>query len=435
MLYRIIAFLTVVLLSLGVLADGSYAQDKTDEKTETPETSTYAKKAQDADLGIDELAIYLTPLTHDELKTTVEAWQGHVQSVLVDLGDINLKIIASGDKKDDALRDKFAETLEVLVTSTAKYESAIVAWTLKGAAPEATKPHTDYVRAATISVLGSTDAKTLLKQSVNWLTAEDGGMQVLFGILAIVAAVWALIFVARFARALARRALDRVSSISRLLKTFVTTVVFWAVFVIGLMIVLGLFGINVTPIFAVFGGLSFILGFALQDTLGNLASGLMIMILKPFDTGDFIEVSGSSGIVDDMSVVSTRIRTFDNQIIVVPNSKIWGDIITNVSASEDRRVDLVFGIGYSDDSALAIRILNDLITAHPLCIENPKPEVFVGELGESSVNIYCRPWCKNDDYWTIYWDLTGQAKIKFDESGISIPFPQRDVHLIPVQPD
>lgn len=206
---------------------------------------------------------------------------------------------------------------------------------------------------------------------------------------------------------------------------------YWATFVLGILIVLGLFGINVTPLFAVFGGLSFILGFALQDTLGNLASGLMIMILKPFDTGDYIEVGGSSGFVDEMSIVSTRIRTFDNQIIVVPNSKIWGDVITNVSASPERRVDLVFGIGYTDKAQHAIDILKDLIAAHPMCLKDPKPEVFVGELGDSSVNIFCRPWSKSDDYWTVYWDLTGQAKERFDSEGISIPFPQRDVHLIP----
>jgi small conductance mechanosensitive channel len=218
-----------------------------------------------------------------------------------------------------------------------------------------------------------------------------------------------------------------------MLKRFIATTVYWVVFVLGILVVLALFGVNVTPLFAVLGGLSFILGFALQETLGNLASGLMIMVLKPFDTGDYIQVGGSSGFVDEMSVVSTKIRTFDNQIIVVPNSKIWGDVITNVSASEERRVDLVFGIAYSDNAAQAIDVLKDLVAQHALCLKTPEPEVFVGELGDNSVNIFCRPWSKSDDYWTVYWDLTGQAKERFDEEGISIPFPQRDVHLIPVQ--
>jgi len=131
-----------------------------------------------------------------------------------------------------------------------------------------------------------------------------------------------------------------------------------------------------------------------------------------------------------MSIVSTRIRTFDNQIIVVPNSKIWGDVITNVSASPERRVDLVFGIGYSDNAQHAIEVLTELVAAHPMCLKDPAPEIFVGELGDSSVNVFCRPWSKSDDYWSVYWDLTGQAKERFDQEGISIPFPQRDVHLV-----
>ncbi len=176
------------------------------------------------------------------------------------------------------------------------------------------------------------------------------------------------------------------------------------------------------------------MGFALQEVLGNLASGLMLMILKPFDMGDFIHAAGTAGIVDDMSVVSTKIRTFDNQIIVVPNSKIWGDVITNVNASKRRRVDLVFGIAYSDNAAKAIEVLTRLVKADSRCLADPEPAIFVGELGESSVNIFCRPWVMTEDYWDVFWGLTGQAKELFDEVGISIPFPQRDVHLVHSEP-
>jgi len=116
----------------------------------------------------------------------------------------------------------------------------------------------------------------------------------------------------------------------------------------------------------------------------------------------------------------------------VPNSKIWGDVITNVSASDTRRIDLVFGIAYTDSAAQAIKVLQDLVANHKLCLDGPVPEVFVGELGDSSVNIFCRPWSKSEDYWTVYWDLTGQAKERFDAEGISIPFPQQDVHLFQV---
>ncbi|MDV7145986.1 mechanosensitive ion channel family protein, partial [Tropicimonas sp. TH_r6] len=138
-------------------------------------------------------------------------------------------------------------------------------------------------------------------------------------------------------------------------------------------------------------------------------------------------------VVDEMSVVSTQIRTFDNQVITVPNSKIWGDVITNVNASARRRVDLVFGIAYSDNAAQAIDVLAKLVAADSRCLDDPKPAIFVGELGESSVNVFCRPWVRTEDYWDVYWDLTGQAKERFDEEGVSIPFPQRDVHIIPAQ--
>ncbi len=242
-----------------------------------------------------------------------------------------------------------------------------------------------------------------------------------------------MFFVAGLARRAAKRGLDKVPNISKLLVSFVLVMVYWLTFSVGIMFTLALFGVNITPLFAVFGGASFILGFALQEVLGNLASGLMLMILKPFDMGDFIEAAGIAGFVDEMSVVSTQIRTFDNQIISVPNSKIWGGVITNVNASKERRVDLVFGIAYSDNAAQAIDVLNTLVAAESRCLKDPEPAIFVGELGESSVNVFCRPWVKSEDYWEVYWGLTGQAKERFDEEGISIPFPQRDVHLIPAE--
>jgi len=153
-------------------------------------------------------------------------------------------------------------------------------------------------------------------------------------------------------------------------------------------------------------------------------------VLKPFDTGNFIQTAGIAGVVDEMSVVSTRIRTFDNQIIVVPNSKIWGDVITNVNASDKRRVDLVFRIAYSDSTAKAIKILTDLVAAHKMCLSDPEPLIFLGALGDDAVNVFCRPWVKTEDYWVVYWDLIAQAKEQFDAEGISIPLPQRQVHIV-----
>ncbi len=153
------------------------------------------------------------------------------------------------------------------------------------------------------------------------------------------------------------------------------------------------------------------------------------MITKPFDVGDFVNAAGVAGTVENTSIVATTIKTFDNQVIVVPNNKIWGSIITNVNALPTRRVDLVFGIGYGDDIAVAQKVLEETVAEHPLVLDNPEPTIRVNELADSSVNFICRPWAKTQDYWSVYWDLTRQVKERFDAAGLSIPFPQQDVHL------
>ncbi|WP_462323101.1 mechanosensitive ion channel family protein, partial [Halochromatium sp.] len=188
-------------------------------------------------------------------------------------------------------------------------------------------------------------------------------------------------------------------------------------------------GVNITPLFALVGGASFIIAFALQETLGNLAAGLMIMFNRPFDEGDYVQVAGLGGTIKRVSVVSTTVTTPDNQVIVLPNSKVWGDVITNVTASDMRRVDLVFGIGYGDSIEKAQAVLEQVIASHPLVLEDPAPNIRVSELGDSSVNFIVRPWVKTADYWTVYWDLHRAVKEAFDANGISIPFPQRDMHL------
>jgi small conductance mechanosensitive channel len=155
----------------------------------------------------------------------------------------------------------------------------------------------------------------------------------------------------------------------------------------------------------------------------------MIMFYKPFDIDDFVETPSLSGTVKSMTLVTTNMLTPDNKLLVVPNNELWGKVITNVTGSAERRVDLVFGIGYGDDIALAERVLSEVVAAHPLVLKEPEPVIRVAELGESSVNLICRPWVKTADYWPVYWELTRAVKERFDAEGISIPFPQRDVHL------
>jgi small conductance mechanosensitive channel len=213
------------------------------------------------------------------------------------------------------------------------------------------------------------------------------------------------------------------------MQDFLLKTIFWLAFAIGLLIVLSFFGVNITPLFAVLGGASFILAFAMQETLGNLAAGLMIMINKPFDVGDLVDTNGILGEVEAVSIVSTTVRTLDNQVVILPNSAVWGSIITNVTVSPVRRVDMVFGIGYGDDMEKAQKILERVVSENKLILDDPQPNIRVHELADSSVNFICRPWTKTEHYWDVYWDLTRKVKENFDAEGVSIPFPQRDVHL------
>ena len=202
-----------------------------------------------------------------------------------------------------------------------------------------------------------------------------------------------------------------------------------AIIVIGILIALSQVGISLGPLLAGLGVVGFIVGFALQDTLSNFASGLMILIYRPFDVDDYVESAGISGLVSNMSLVNTTILTFDNQTIVVPNNKIWGDVIRNVTAQKLRRVDLVFGISYDDDIPKAEQLLQEIVDAHEAVLDEPATNIKLHELGDSSVNFIVRPWVRTEDYWETYWSITRAVKLRFDEEGITIPYPQRDVHL------
>ncbi|MEP1472874.1 MAG: mechanosensitive ion channel domain-containing protein [Halieaceae bacterium] len=225
-------------------------------------------------------------------------------------------------------------------------------------------------------------------------------------------------------------ALDRSNvDLSNLLKDILISASSGTVMIVGVLMALSQVGISLAPMLAGLGVAGFIVGFALQDTLGNFAAGAMILVYRPYDVDDFVEVTGASGLVKKMTLVSTTITTFDNQTLVVPNSKIWGDVIKNVTAQKLRRVDLEFGIGYGDDIPNAERVLNDIVTSHEMVLSKPEPIIKLHTLADSSVNFVVRPWVRTENYWDVYWDLTREVKVRFDREGISIPFPQRDVHV------
>jgi small conductance mechanosensitive channel len=225
------------------------------------------------------------------------------------------------------------------------------------------------------------------------------------------------------------------ANVSQLLRD---TLIAWSsrvVMAIGFLVALSQLGVQIGPLLAGLGIAGFIVGFALQDSLANFAAGAMILVYRPFDVGDVIEAATVSGKVSAMSLVSTTIHTFDNQTLIVPNNRIWGDVIRNVTAQRIRRVDLVVGVGYAEDVEHVERILHDVIAKHPKTLDDPEPMVKLHKLGESGVDFVVRPWARTQDYWEVYWDLTREVKLRFDREGIRIPYPQRDVHVRSTPPD
>ncbi|PSW05671.1 mechanosensitive ion channel family protein [Photobacterium lipolyticum] len=258
----------------------------------------------------------------------------------------------------------------------------------------------------------------------------DKAPQLLFNLLLFAFIIVVFRWLKKLTRKMVKKAVSSPNlNLSQLMQDFFTSMSGNGVLAIGLLIALSQIGLNLTPILTGFGVAGVIIGFALQDTLSNFASGMMLLIYRPFDVGDFVEAGGVSGKVSHMSLVNTTIKTFDNQIIIVPNSKIWGDIIKNVTHERVRRVDMVFGIGYSDDIELAEKVLSDIVDAHPAVLHQPEKTIKLHTLNTSSVDFIVRPWVKTEDYWDVYWDITREVKIRFDQEGLSIPFPQQDVHL------
>ncbi len=187
-------------------------------------------------------------------------------------------------------------------------------------------------------------------------------------------------------------------------------------------------GVDTTSLIALLGAAGLAIGLALQGSLQNFAAGVMMTIFRPFKIGDFIDAGGVTGSVEHMAIFSTTLKTGDNREIIIPNGQIYAGAITNFSARDTRRIDMVFGIGYDDDMLTAKKIMEEILQKHELVLADPEPVVAVAELADSSVNFNVRPWVKSDDYWGVRSDLIEKIKLAFDKNGISIPYPQMDIH-------
>jgi small conductance mechanosensitive channel len=399
----------------------SGASAESDKKSEPTPLTT-----KNPNISKEELGYLVEPLTKDDLAVEANGWLHVLKKHVGALSKVQIKALtAEGDQKTQLLEtaNKLKEEQTAL---TDRLKLVIEELKLKGGE---VKDYESYVNAISGVEVDVSDASAAWTVITGWLTSAEGGIRwaknLLF-FLVIILISWIL---SKIVGKAVEKAVANIKSASALLKEFIANISRKAIFIVGFVVALSMLEVNVGPLLAAIGAVGFIMGFALQGTLSNFAAGIMILIYRPYDVGDLVNVGDTLGMVDAMTIVSTTLRKPDNQKVVVPNNMIWGDIITNITGTSKRRIDFVFGIGYSDDISKAQKILEDILAKNESILKDPEPVVKVHELADSSVNFVVRPWVKTENYWDVYWDVTRAVKERFDAEGVSIPFPQRDVHL------
>lgn len=229
------------------------------------------------------------------------------------------------------------------------------------------------------------------------------------------------------------QSLLRKRGVEDMLVDFLGTIVFALILIAAVVAAFDQMGIPATSFVAIIGAAGLAIGLAMKDSLSNFASGVMLVVFRPFAKGDFIDAGGVTGTVNEIHLVSTLLTTPDNKLITVPNALMYTSTITNYSAKDTRRVDMVIGVGYDDDLKVAASVLKKVCSDHPLILDEPETKVFINNLGDSSVDFVVRPWVKSEDYWTVLANVLETAKVELEAAGCNIPYPQTDVHLHKVQ--
>jgi small conductance mechanosensitive channel len=261
-----------------------------------------------------------------------------------------------------------------------------------------------------------------------WLQIKE--LAAMYGLNILAAA--AIIVLGKFAASGIRRMVRKIMNrrqVDATLVGFVSSMLYAGILAFVVIAAMSKLGIQTASFVAVLGAAGLAVGLALQGSLSNFASGVLMIIFKPFKGGDFVDAGGATGFIDEIGIFTTTIRTLDNKKVIVPNSKIMGDNITNYTARETRRVDLTAGVSYGDDVDRVKQVLNRILQEDQRILDEPAPFVGLSEMGDSSVNFTVRGWVRTEDYWGVYFDTNEKIKKTFDAEGISIPFPQRDVHM------
>jgi small conductance mechanosensitive channel len=282
------------------------------------------------------------------------------------------------------------------------------------------------------------DQATLSSLGFSWdqilLTMQTTGLELALNVVKAILIFYVGKLLVRLILKTVKKIMDK-QEIEDTLETFVLSLSRMVLMLFVIIATVGALGIQTTSFVAVLGAAGLAVGLALQGSLANFASGVLIVLFRPYKVGDFIEAAGIAGTVEKVEILTTVFKTGDNKRVIVPNGQVMGSVITNYSANEMRRVDMVVGVSYSDDLDKVRATLEDLIAAEDRIVADPAHKIAVSELADSSVNFVVRPWVKTEDYWGVMFDLTEAIKKRFDKEGISFPFPQQDVHLYKASDD
>ncbi len=389
---------------------------------QSKESKASAKKLQEDLAEIKELTRkYIKPKTQQTVDSLTKDFEG-----LTQLADKAGKYKEALQKRRTLLIKHLTHLRADKNNTLERFLIVLNNWEAKGG--DAAELHL-YANALSGTTVDLTDGDAAWLTIKGWMMSQEGGLRWLTNIVKFLISIFFVYLLSVAVGKLTDAALNRNKKLSTLLKQFIQLSVRRVILIIGFIASLTIIKINIGPLLALIGAAGLVVGLALQSTLSNFASGMLILIYRPFDVGDIVEIDGITGTVHSMTLLSTSIKTFDNQHLVVPNNNVWGSTIINVTGSKTRRVDLVFGIGYGEDMAKAEKIMHDVVTKHELVLAQPEPIIKVDQLADSSVNFICRPWVKTENYRDVYWDITRQVKEEFDKQGIAIPFPQRDVHI------
>lgn len=393
-----------------------------------------ALTTQNQDISLEELKLLLKPLTKEELESEAAAWLSLLKVKVKEISQGEISLLNNSqrantqNKKSTQIITSEQEVTQLYNEQTLiidRFNIVLDEWQKKGGD---VKYYQEYIN--TVKVIDFNLGDVLGVELIfSWLKSPEGGVRWAGNLVKFIGIFTVVAIVSLGVGEVFDKILIKFNSVSELLRIFLVITIKRGGFVVGFLLALTAFDISIGPILALVGGVSFVLAFALQNNLDNLASGLMIMLYKPFDVGHEVQLQGIWGFVESITLANTIIKTDNNQTIIIPNGSVWGGMITNNTVGGTRRIDLPVRVSFDQSIPKVEQLLIEIVKTHPKVLAEPKPKTKVQTFGDSFVEVKIRPWVKPSDYRKVSSDLLRTIKQQFDQEGISIPYPQYDLHL------